>query len=179
MCSARIQEEFVLHAFMKGAPMVLVSGCHFADCHYINANRATVRRVLRLWDKMEKLKIRPERLQLEWISAAEGQKFAAVMRKLDEKRKDVTSKEVEYTIEAIKADKLKGAAKKAAMSKLISPRPPELIDNLPPTNGKSNFRCMSCDNIFSMRYDAKAEPFEWSCPKGDCKSNSIRLLRRR
>jgi heterodisulfide reductase subunit A len=179
MCSARIQEDFVLHAFAKGAPMVLVSGCHFADCHYINANRATVRRVLRLWDKLEKLGVRPERLQLEWISAAEGQKFASVMRKLDQMRKDVTEEEVEYTIEVLKADKLKGAAKKAALSELKSPRPPELLKNLPPTNGRSNFKCMSCDNIFSMNYDAKAEPFEWSCPIGECKSNSIRIIRRR
>jgi coenzyme F420-reducing hydrogenase delta subunit len=30
----------------------------------------TQQRVEKLWDKLEKLGIRPERLQLEWISAA-------------------------------------------------------------------------------------------------------------
>jgi len=80
MCSGRVDEKFVLHAFRLGAPMVLVSGCHFADCHYINAVHWTQKRMDRLWNKLDKLKIRPDRLRLEWISAAEGQKFAKVMR---------------------------------------------------------------------------------------------------
>ncbi|OGU56483.1 MAG: methyl-viologen-reducing hydrogenase subunit delta [Ignavibacteria bacterium RBG_13_36_8] len=177
MCSARVQEDFIIQAFMRGAPMVLVSGCHFADCHYINANRATVRRAQRLWDKMEKLGIRPERLQLEWISAAEGQKFAAVMRKLDEKRKDVNKAEVDYAIEVLKADMLKGDAKKAAMEKLKSPRVPEKTQLPPIPEGHHPFKCMSCGHVFTMPYDLKEEPFEWSCPLGECKSNSIRRLK--
>jgi heterodisulfide reductase subunit A len=111
MCSARVSEELILYAFEKGAPMVLVSGCHFADCHYINANRQTVKRVERVWDKLEKLGIRPERLQLEWISAAEGQKFAAVMRALDEPRRAVTQKEIEHTMRVLVADREKREAR--------------------------------------------------------------------
>lgn len=179
MCSARVKEDFVLNAFSKGAPMVLVSGCHFADCHYIDANRATVKRILRLWDKLDKLDIRPERLQLEWISAAEGQKFAQVMRKLDVKRIDVTQEEVDYTIEALKADKLKGAAKKAALAELTSPRVSEEFAMPPIPEGHSVFKCMNCDHIFTMPYDAKADPVEWSCPLSECKSNSIRIYRKR
>ncbi len=90
MCSARVSEEMVLEAFRCGAPVVLVSGCHYADCHYIDANRQTVKRVQKLWDKLEKAGVRPERLQLEWISAAEGQKFAKVMAQMEEKRALVT-----------------------------------------------------------------------------------------
>jgi heterodisulfide reductase subunit A len=44
---------------------------------------------------MEKLGLRPERLQLDWISAAEGQKFARVMRQMDELLKQITPEEVE------------------------------------------------------------------------------------
>jgi heterodisulfide reductase subunit A len=36
MCSGRVAEKFVLHAFKLGAPMVLVSGCHSVDAE---ANR--------------------------------------------------------------------------------------------------------------------------------------------
>ena len=97
MCSGRVGERLILRAFALGAPIVLVSGCHFADCHYINANRWTQRRVERLWGKLERAGIRPERLQLEWISAAEGQKFARTMRELEEMRKKVTPEEIEYT----------------------------------------------------------------------------------
>jgi heterodisulfide reductase subunit A len=113
MCSGRVDSEFVLHAFEKGAPIVLVSGCHFADCHYIDANRWTQKRVEKLWDKLERLGIRPERLQMEWISAAEGQKWARTMKELEEMRKQVTKKEVEYTMKVLKEDREKAEAKKA------------------------------------------------------------------
>jgi heterodisulfide reductase subunit A len=113
MCSARVSEEMVLEAFRNGAATVLVSGCHYADCHYINANRQTVRRVQSLWNKLEKAGVRPERLQLEWISAAEGQKFAKVMRQMEEIRKGVTREEIERAMEALKPKpKKKAKAKK-------------------------------------------------------------------
>ncbi|KPJ48448.1 methyl-viologen-reducing hydrogenase subunit delta [candidate division TA06 bacterium DG_26] len=97
MCSGRVDERFVLHAFELGAPIVLVSGCHFADCHYINAVQWTQRRVEKLWDKLEKMGIRPERLQLEYISAAEGAKWSRTMKELDEMRKKVSKAEIEKT----------------------------------------------------------------------------------
>ena len=102
MCSARVSEDIVLEAFRAGAPVVLVSGCHYADCHYINANRQTVARVQKLWNKIEKAGVRPERLQLEWISAAEGQKFAKVMRQMEELRKTVTMEEIKHAVQALK-----------------------------------------------------------------------------
>jgi len=94
MCSGRVDEKFIWHAFRRGAPLVLVSGCHFSDCHYIDAVTWTQRRVEKAWTKMDRLGIRAERLQLEWISAAEGQKFARVMRELEEMRALVTPGEV-------------------------------------------------------------------------------------
>jgi heterodisulfide reductase subunit A len=101
MCSGRVDEKFVMHAFKLGAPMVLVSGCHFTDCHYISAVRWTQKRMDRMWNKLEKLGIRPERLQLEWISAADGQKFARVMRELDDMVKAVTMEEIEHTMKVL------------------------------------------------------------------------------
>jgi len=113
MCSARVDEDFLLRAFRKGAAMVLLSGCHYADCHYISANRQTVQRVNRVWDKMERMGIRPERLQLEWISAAEGQKFAKVMRDLEGMRKQVTKEEVDETVRILTEEHEKKMKKKA------------------------------------------------------------------
>jgi heterodisulfide reductase subunit A len=113
MCSARVSEEMVLEAFRCGAPVVLVSGCHYADCHYINANRQTVKRVQKLWNKLEKAGVRPERLQLEWVSAAEGQKFAKVMHQMEELRQTVTKDEIEFAMEALKPKPKKKAAEKA------------------------------------------------------------------
>lgn len=97
MCSGRVSESLVWRAFAKGAPVVLVSGCHFGDCHYLNANHWTDRRVKRMWKKMEKLGLRPERLQLEWISAAEGLRFQEVMEKMERLRLTVTPEEIAET----------------------------------------------------------------------------------
>jgi heterodisulfide reductase subunit A len=103
MCSGRVDEKFIWHAFRKGAPMVLVSGCHFSDCHYISAVTWTQRRVEKIWKQMERKGIRPGRLQLEWISAAEGQKFARVMKELDGLLKKVTPEEVAETVKILNA----------------------------------------------------------------------------
>jgi len=112
MCSARVSEDMVIEAFRLGAPVVLVSGCHYADCHYIDANRMTVTRVQKLWNTLEKKGIRPERLQLEWISAAEGQKFGKVMHQMEELRKTVTEEEVKHAMEVLKLKPKKAAEKK-------------------------------------------------------------------
>ncbi|MCP4896151.1 MAG: hydrogenase iron-sulfur subunit, partial [bacterium] len=101
MCSGRVSEEMVLEAFRHRAPAVLVSGCHFADCHYINANRQTVKRVNKLWNKLERAGVRPERLQLEWISAAEGQKFAHVMHRMEELRQKISQEEIDHAAKVL------------------------------------------------------------------------------
>jgi heterodisulfide reductase subunit A2 len=101
MCSGRVDKKWILHAFAKGAPVVLVSGCHYVDCHYIDANRWTQKRVERLWDLMEKKGIRPERLQLEWISSAQASRFQDTMKAIEVIRKTVTAEEIEATKEAL------------------------------------------------------------------------------
>ena len=35
MCSARVDPEWVLRSFAKGADGVIILGCHPGDCHYI------------------------------------------------------------------------------------------------------------------------------------------------
>jgi heterodisulfide reductase subunit A len=121
MCSARVSEEMVLEAFRAGAPVVLVSGCHYADCHYINANRQTVQRVQKLWNRLERAGVRPERLQLEWISAAEGQKFAKVMKQMEELRQTVTDEEIEKAREALKPKPKKKPKPKAEPAAAAAP----------------------------------------------------------
>ncbi len=121
MCSGRVKDKFVLHAFKHGAPVVLVSGCHFADCHYIDANRWTQKRVWKLWDKLEKLGIRPERLQLEWVSAAEGQKWAQVMQAMEKLRQEVTEEEVQHTMKVLREEEERKRAKKQKRTEAAAP----------------------------------------------------------
>lgn len=101
MCSGRVDEKFIWEGFKKGAPVILVSGCHIGDCHYIDANQWTVKRVKKVHKKMEKLNIRPERLQLEWISAAEGVRFSEIMKRMESIRQEVTPEEIEKTIQVL------------------------------------------------------------------------------
>jgi heterodisulfide reductase subunit A len=98
MCSGRVDDKFIWHAFKKGAPVVLVSGCHIGDCHYIDANHWTEKRIEKVRKKMEKQGIRPDRLQLEWISAAEGVRFADVMIRMEELRTEVSRQEIAETM---------------------------------------------------------------------------------
>jgi heterodisulfide reductase subunit A2 len=107
MCSGRVHENFIWHGFRKGAPVILLSGCHIGDCHYINANHWTEKRVKKVHKKMEKLGLRPERLQLEWISAAEGVRFAEVMKRMETLRAAVTPEEIAETARILENPKQK------------------------------------------------------------------------
>jgi F420-non-reducing hydrogenase iron-sulfur subunit len=83
MCSGRVHPAHILEAFRDGADGVLVAGCHVpTDCHYISGNFKAQRRVAMVKKLMEQLGIEPERLRLEWISAAEGDKFAKTIREM-------------------------------------------------------------------------------------------------
>jgi F420-non-reducing hydrogenase iron-sulfur subunit len=80
MCTGRIDPSFILEAFKDGADGVLVAGCHLpSDCHYISGNFKAQRRIALMKKVLREFGIEPERLRLEWISASEGDKFAAVV----------------------------------------------------------------------------------------------------
>jgi heterodisulfide reductase subunit A len=100
MCSGRVDPAFVEYAFSKGIAAVLVSGCHPGDCHYINANLQTEKRIQRLWKKMARHGLDKERLQLAWISAAEGLKFSQEIQAMKEIVSGVTDEEIEKGIRA-------------------------------------------------------------------------------
>jgi F420-non-reducing hydrogenase iron-sulfur subunit len=83
-CSGRIDPTFVMKAFKEGADGVLIAGCHPGDCHYINGNYRTAGRYPLLEVLLRQLGIEPERVRLEWISAAEGDKFARTVSEFTE-----------------------------------------------------------------------------------------------
>jgi len=85
MCSGRVDRDFVLEAFRQGAGMVLVGACHLPyDCHYISGNWKMKHRMEVLGRILEKLGLSPERFRVEYVSAAEGIKFAAIMKEMTE-----------------------------------------------------------------------------------------------
>ena len=78
-CSCRVNPMFILRAFQKGADGVIICGCHPGDCHYTSGNYFTRRRITLLYSILDFLGIERNRTRLEWVSAAEGAKFAATM----------------------------------------------------------------------------------------------------
>jgi len=78
-CSCRVNPMFILRAFEKGADGVIICGCHPGDCHYSTGNYYTRRRMALLFSMLEYMGVQRERIRLEWVSAAEGAKFATVM----------------------------------------------------------------------------------------------------
>ncbi len=84
-CSCRVNPMFVLRAFQRGADGVILCGCHPGDCHYITGNYYTRRRMALLFSMLNYLGIEKERTRVEWVSAAEGAKFAETMRDFAEK----------------------------------------------------------------------------------------------
>ncbi len=103
MCSGRVNPEFVWYAFKKGAPVVLVSGCHYVDCHYIDANRSTVRRLDGLWDGLEKAGLRPERLLTGVVLRCRRRAMADHHGRGREAAPERDAEEVEQTREALGA----------------------------------------------------------------------------
>jgi heterodisulfide reductase subunit A2 len=158
MCSGRVSPEFVWYAFKKGAPVVLVSGCHYVDCHYIDANRATTRRLDGLWDGLEKAGTRPDRLQLEWCSAAEGARWQTIMHEAETKRLGVTREEVAET---------RAALMEARVPTPRNPRPKH-------ENQAADYVCLRCGHEWLGIYNSNSERM---CPQ--CRSNSIWWLKQK
>lgn len=88
-CSGRVNPQFVLKAFERGFDGVLVSGCHPGDCHYSKGNFYARRRLMLLQRMLEFMGIEPERFHFDWISAAEGNKFAEVVEQFTEQVRKV------------------------------------------------------------------------------------------
>ncbi len=101
MCSGRVDKDFILEAFRRGAGMVLVAGCHPPyDCHYIDGNLKMKARMDPLRKILEKIGISPERFRIAWISASEGLVFANLIKEMTQQMKDIG-------IERIKAENAK------------------------------------------------------------------------
>ena len=82
MCSGRVDPQFVVDALARGADGVLIGGCHPGDCHYVEGNYKMLRRFQLLRRMLQDLGIAPERVRLEWISAAEGERVKSVINEM-------------------------------------------------------------------------------------------------
>ncbi len=93
MCSGRMSEQFVLEAFRLGAGMVLMSGCRLtetgSDCHYISGNVWAEKRAKRIAAYLKRIGLDERRFRLEWVSAAEGDKWAHIITEMTKQMKEM------------------------------------------------------------------------------------------
>jgi F420-non-reducing hydrogenase iron-sulfur subunit len=89
MCSGRVDPSFIMRAFELGADGVLIAGCHFGDCHYVEGNFKTMRRIEMMKMVLKRFGIDERRLRLEWISASEAERYANVSLEFTEQIKEL------------------------------------------------------------------------------------------
>jgi len=84
MCTGRVDPLFIMKAFTDGADGVLVSGCHFGDCHYLEGNLKAAKRMFLVKNLLRGIGFDDKRVRMTFVSASEGAKWAKVIE-------DVTS----------------------------------------------------------------------------------------
>jgi F420-non-reducing hydrogenase iron-sulfur subunit len=79
MCTGRVDPLFIMKAFQDGADGVLVSGCHFGDCHYLEGNYKAAKRMFLVKSVLKNIGLNDKRLRMTFVSASEGQKWSEVI----------------------------------------------------------------------------------------------------
>jgi F420-non-reducing hydrogenase iron-sulfur subunit len=79
MCTGRMDPQFVLKAYAEGADGVVILGCHPGDCHYKEQNFRMIQRHRMFLGLLRQYGIDEARCRLDFVSAAEGDKFAKVI----------------------------------------------------------------------------------------------------
>ena len=84
MCMGRVDPAFVIKALEMGADGVLVTGCHFEDCHYSFGARNSAEQYKKIENLVRLVGFEEGRIRQEFISAAEFPKFARVVNEMVE-----------------------------------------------------------------------------------------------
>lgn len=87
MCSGRVDPQFVLESFRKGADGVLILACHPGDCHYKEGNYRALQRQRILQRILAQSGIEEDRCKFDYVSAGEGEKFVRVITEMVDKVK--------------------------------------------------------------------------------------------
>ena len=83
-CSGSVSPMYILSALKKGADGVLVSGCHIGDWHYMEGNFLARRKLHLVKELLQFCGVEENRFRMSWVSAAEGAKFAEVVKEFVE-----------------------------------------------------------------------------------------------
>jgi F420-non-reducing hydrogenase iron-sulfur subunit len=84
-CSGTVDVLYILKAFEQGADGVFVAGCLKGGCHFIEGNLRAEARVARAKYLLEKIGLGKDRLEMFFMSSAEGGRFSEVAREMTER----------------------------------------------------------------------------------------------
>ena len=84
MCAGRIDSSFIERSLKLKAAGVLIAGCEFPTCHYINGNYKCKDRIDRLKKKLSQKNIDTSKIWDVWLSAADGPKFVSTVKNMVE-----------------------------------------------------------------------------------------------
>ena len=112
MCSGRVDLEFILRAFVNGQDGVFIGGCRLGECNYItHGNYDALSNVHICRKMMEHIGLNPERLRIEFMSAADGNLLAEYTDDFTNKVKElgplgksegIDKKELKFKLEAVR-----------------------------------------------------------------------------
>jgi len=88
-CSGKVDAIHILKAFEKGADGVYVAGCLVGDCHFKNGNLKVARRVAYVKQLLDEIGINGDRLEMFYMSAGMGERFAQVAKDMTQKIRDL------------------------------------------------------------------------------------------
>lgn len=110
MCSARVDPVMVIEGFLQEADGVLVLGCHFGDCHYSVGNYYADKKMKMTKKFLRMIGVDEERLYVDWVSAAEGERFASIIKNLTNRIKKMGTLGVKENLKPLEVkERLKAA----------------------------------------------------------------------
>jgi F420-non-reducing hydrogenase iron-sulfur subunit len=84
-CTGKVELNFLLKAFERGADAVMVAGCLEGGCHFQEGNLRARKRTERAQEYLRELGLETERLEMFNLSSADGTRFAEIVREMSER----------------------------------------------------------------------------------------------
>jgi F420-non-reducing hydrogenase iron-sulfur subunit len=124
-CSARVSSDMVMRALGKGSDGVLIVGCHLGECEYDTGVFYATKSVEYLKQVAKAMGIEPERIQMAYCSAAEGERFQKTIIKMDSIIKSVGPSPIKKYADDNYFKAQERILKKTAAKKTSAPKPKE------------------------------------------------------
>ena len=101
MCGGRIDPQYILNGLTNGADGILISHCHPGDCHYVEGNLKTIRKILLLHLYLKQFGINPKRVKYSYVSASEGIELTEIVKEFVDELHEIGPNPIKQELEAV------------------------------------------------------------------------------